>query len=61
MSPESIIADNKKYKYFTGLYTDEFEALFVFLESAKYELTYCDGPENTGKAALQEETHRLQL
>ena len=24
MSPESIIADNKKYKYFTGLYTDEF-------------------------------------
>ncbi|XP_048576644.1 uncharacterized protein LOC125559010 [Nematostella vectensis] len=52
MSSEIIIADDKKCKYFTGLHTEQFEALFEFLGPAKYELSYWDGPENIEKGSL---------
>ena len=40
MSPNVILADRKKSKFFIGLYPDQFEALFKFLGPAKYQLTY---------------------
>ncbi|EDO36466.1 predicted protein [Nematostella vectensis] len=52
MSSEIIIADDKKCKYFTGLHTEQFEALFEFLGPAKYELSYWYGPENIEKGSL---------
>ena len=40
MSSAHILTDQKKCKYFIGLYPDQFEALFNFLGPAKYVLSY---------------------
>lgn len=40
MSPDIILKDQDKCKYFIGLYPDEFDMLFNFLGPSKYELTY---------------------
>lgn len=36
----SVFQDRKKAKFFTGLFPEQFEALFTFLGPAKYELNY---------------------
>ena len=38
MDQEIIFLGRSKYKYFTGLYPDEFDVLFDFLGQAKYNL-----------------------
>ena len=43
MPYDTILKDQKKCKYFTGLDPQQFEALFKFLGRAKYELKYWDG------------------
>ena len=40
MSFGVIYSDRKKCKYFTGLFPEQFDALFDFLGPAKYHLTY---------------------
>ena len=40
MSSSFILTDRTKYKYFTGLYPAQFQALFNFHGPAKYELNY---------------------
>ena len=46
MSYDTIMKDQKKCRYFTGLDPQQFEALFGFLGEAKYELKYWDGSSN---------------
>ena len=40
MSPDLILESEKKCKYFTGLFPNEFKALYEFLGEAKFSLTY---------------------
>ena len=43
LSLHSIKDDDTKMKLFTGLYYDQFTALFEFLGDSAYNLTYWDG------------------
>ena len=50
MECEAILKDDAKCKYFTGLFSAQFEALYNFLGPAKFELNYlCDQKEKNGK------------
>ena len=40
VSFSTIYGNREKFKYFTGLYPEHFDALFQFLGPAKYHLTY---------------------
>ena len=48
MDPGVVLEDRKKTKsVFTGLFPEQFEALFTFLGPAKYELKYWNSKEKT--------------
>ena len=47
MNPSVVLKDRKKTKFFTGLFPEQFEALFTFLGPAKYELKYWNSKEKT--------------
>ena len=50
MECEAILKDDAKCKYFTGLFSAQFEALYNFLGPAKFELNYlCDQKEKNCK------------
>ena len=40
MDPEKILKNKAKCKYFIGLFAEQFNILFDFLEKAKYALNY---------------------
>lgn len=49
MSPELILQDKKKAKYFIGLYPGQFEILLDFLGPAKFSLQYWYGNRKSEK------------
>lgn len=51
MSPDVILADEKKSKYFIGLYPQQFDMLYEFLGKAKFNLVYWRGPKTTPKVS----------
>lgn len=51
MSPDVILADEKKSKYFIGLYPHQFDMLYEFLGKAKFNLVYWRGPKTTPKVS----------
>ena len=42
MDPNVVLKDRKKTKFFTGLFPEQFETLFMFFGPAKYNLKYWD-------------------
>lgn len=44
-----VLQDRKKTKFFTGLFTEQFGALYNFLGPAKYELNYWNSQGKTSE------------
>ena len=56
MSPDLILESEKKCKYFTGLFPNEFKTLFEFLGEAKFSLTYWNkGNIKSTKLSIREQ------
>lgn len=49
MDPNMVLQDRKKTKFFTGLFTEQFGALYNFLGPAKYELNYWNSQGKTSE------------